>query len=378
MNISQQVLVNLGTHHWQQITGNLTKTLLRINTGQKIITPADDPHRIVQSAEVVTNQEKLGEANTTIQTGISYSQQALGIMQTMHENLSRMSEVATLANQQLQGSEERAIYAHEFNQLTQNLRDALGTDDAERFEFIEGFQPGDTFQVTINGVNFDHTVAPGDTPNLIRDSFIAQIQRDETIGALARPYAGANGELLVSVIDKADTLTFNSAFTGDTAEMNQNSVKGAPGSTHNGMEIFADKAGTGSRLHVGELPTQTFDIPESYLRVAEHLIQLSGREFDFNDETLTSTDLVDLVKGAQDEVSSTMGEMAGAKLSLQRLHARNDAALINLESALSKFMDADIAEESSKMAKYEMMSKSTTAMLAQANFTNEGVLQLLQ
>ena len=378
MNISQQVLVNLGAHQWQQITGNLTKTLLRINTGQKIITPADDPHRIVQSAEVVTNQEKLGEANNTINTGISYSQQALGIMQTMHENLSRMSEVATLANQQLQGSEERAMYAYEFNQLTQNLKDALGTDDAERFEFIEGFQPGDTFQVTINGVNFDHTVVPGDTPNLIRDSFITQIQRDETIGALARPYAGANGELLVSVIDKADTLTFDSAFTGDTAEMNQNSVNGVPGSTHNGMEIFADKAGTGPRLHVGELPTQTFDIPESYLRVAEHLIQLSGREFDFNDETIDSTALVDLVKGAQDEVSSAMGEMAGAQISLQRLHARNDAALINLESALSKFMDSDIAEESSKMAKYEMLSKSTTAMLAQANFTNEGVLQLLQ
>ena len=45
---------------------------------------------------------------------------------------------------------------HEFNQLAQNLKDALGTDDAERFEFIEGFQPGDTFlEVTTNGVNFE-------------------------------------------------------------------------------------------------------------------------------------------------------------------------------------------------------------------------------
>jgi flagellin-like hook-associated protein FlgL len=377
VNISQQVLVNQSTHHYRQLSGTLTKTLLRINSGQKIMTPADDAHRIVQAAKVVTNQEKLGEANNTIDTGISYAQQALGIMQTLHENLSRMSEIATLANQQMHGSKERAMYAYEFNQLAQHLKDALGTDDAERFEFVEGFQPGDTFQVTINGVEFDHEVVPGDTPATIRDSFITQIQRDETIGALARPYAGAKGELLVSVVDKADTLTFSSAFSGETAEMNQTSVEGVPGSTHNGMEIFADKAGTGPKLHVGELPTQTFEIPEAYLRVADHMIQLAGREFDFNDEELNSSQLVDIVNGAQDEISSAMGEMAGAKISLQRLHARNDAALINLESALSKFMDADIAEESSKLAKYEMLAKSSTAMLAQANFTNEGALQLL-
>ncbi len=378
MNISQQVLVNKSTNHYAQISGNLTKTLLRINTGKEIITPADDPHRIVQAANVETNQEKLTEANNTIATGISYSQQALGILQTLHENLSRMSELATLANQQMHGTREKAMYAYEFNQLAQQLKDALGTDDAERFEFVEGFQPGDSFQVTINGVTFTHDVVTGDSPNTIRDSLITQIQRHTTIGALARPYAGANGELLVSVIDKADTLVFGSSFSGETAEMNQNSVKGVPGSTHNGMEIFADKAGTGPRLHVGELATQTFDIPESYLRVAEYMIKLAGREFDFNDKTLDTTQLVDLVKGAQDEVSSTMGEMAGANISLQRLHARNDSALINLESALSKLMDADVAEESSKLAKYEMIAKSATAMLAQANFTNEGVLILLR
>ena len=55
-----------------------------------------------------------------------------------------------------------------------------------------------------------------------------------------------------------------------------------------------------------------------------------------------------------------MGEMAGAKLLTSNAYTRgNDAALINLESALSKFMDSDVAEESSKMAEYEMLSKST-------------------
>ena len=329
---------------------------------------------------------KITEANRTIDTGISYTQQALGVMQTLHENLSRMSELATRANTHIFGSSERNMHAYEFNQLAQQLKDALGMDDAESFEFIDGFQVGDVFDVVVNVAQadgtvveetFTHEVVPGDTANTIRDSFITQIQRDETMGALARPYAGEEGQLLISVIEKADTLTANYSTTGETAVMNQYFVKGVPGSVLNGMELFADKAGTGPRLHVGELPTQTFDIPEVYLRVATDIIQLSGREFDFNDESLSTSDLVDIVKGAQDEVSAAMGEMAGANFALNRIKAKNESTWINLESALSKYMDANIAEESSKMAKFDIVSKSATAMLTQANFTNEGVLNLL-
>jgi flagellin len=378
VNISQQVLVNLGSRNWHQSSESLTQTLLRINTGKKILTPVDDPHRAVQSTRLETNMAKIEEANDTIDTGISYTQQALGVMQTLHENLSRMSELATRAHAHIFGSPERNMFAYEFNQLAEQLKDALGMDDAESFEFIEGFQVGDVFEVVVNGVSFTHEVVPGDTPNTIRDSFITQIEMDDTIGTLARPYAGETGQLLISVIDKADTLTFDSSTSGESAEMNQYFIKGVPGSVLNGMELFADKAGTGPRLHVGELPTQTFDIPEVYLRVAENLIQLSGREFDFNDETLSTSDLVDIVKGAQDEVSAAMGEMAGANFALNRIQAKNEATLINLESALSKYMDANIAEESSRMAKFDIVSKSATAMLTQANFTNEGVLNLLR
>ena len=41
-------------------------------------------------------------------------------------------------------------------------------------------------------------------------------------------------------------------------------------------------------------------------------------------------------------------------------------------------MDADIAEESSKMAKFNILSQSVVAMLAQANFGPQNVLSLLK
>ena len=50
----------------------------------------------------------------------------------------------------------------------------------------------------------------------------------------------------------------------------------------------------------------------------------------------------------------------------------------NLEAAISRIRDVDVAEESTQYAKYNILVQSGTAMLAQANQTPKAVLQLLQ
>lgn len=50
----------------------------------------------------------------------------------------------------------------------------------------------------------------------------------------------------------------------------------------------------------------------------------------------------------------------------------------NLEAAISRIVDADIAEESAKLAKHSVLSQSATAMLGQANSTPNMALQLLR
>ncbi len=155
-------------------------------------------------------------------------------------------------------------------------------------------------------------------------------------------------------------------------------MAGKPGGMFNGMELFAEKAGNGPQIFVGEVEPQTYVLPEAYLRVAENLVQLAGRSFDFDDPALDTTELVQIVKGAQDEAAEAIGDIAGAQNALSRFKASNETTLQNLESALSRFMDADIAEESSKMAKYNILSQSAIAMLAQANFGPQNVLSLLK
>lgn len=50
----------------------------------------------------------------------------------------------------------------------------------------------------------------------------------------------------------------------------------------------------------------------------------------------------------------------------------------NLSTALSRVKDADFAAESTNLAKTQILQQASTAMLAQANASKQGVLQLLQ
>jgi len=51
---------------------------------------------------------------------------------------------------------------------------------------------------------------------------------------------------------------------------------------------------------------------------------------------------------------------------------------INLESAHGRIMNADIALESSKLARQNVLIQASAAMITQANQMNQIVLQLLQ
>ncbi len=91
----------------------------------------------------------------------------------------------------------------------------------------------------------------------------------------------------------------------------------------------------------------------------------------------------------------TIGNLSGITTAIQNLataRAANGAAQsrlgfasevltvnkANLEAANSRIVDVDVAEESTQLARWNILVQSGTAMLAQANQTPRSVLQLLQ
>ena len=113
-------------------------------------------------------------------------------------------------------------------------------------------------------------------------------------------------------------------------------------------------------------------------------------------ETLTTTDAVAF--GAAD-LATALGTLSitsdSAALAIQevaKLRADNgvdqsnlgfqleltSAAKINQESAISRIMDVDVAEESTRLARYNTLVQAGTSMIAQANGSAQSALQLLR
>jgi flagellin len=91
--------------------------------------------------------------------------------------------------------------------------------------------------------------------------------------------------------------------------------------------------------------------------------------------------------GAQAAVSAIQGQIQA----LANLRANNGAEQsrlsfaadmlsinkVNLESANSRIIDVDVADESTKLARYNILQQAGTAMLSQANQSTQSILRLL-
>ena len=79
------------------------------------------------------------------------------------------------------------------------------------------------------------------------------------------------------------------------------------------------------------------------------------------------------------QTAATTRAQNGAEM--QRLHVSNEMLetnYLNLEAANSRLQDVDIAQESTRFARYNILVQSAAAMLAQANASQSIALQLLQ
>jgi len=90
------------------------------------------------------------------------------------------------------------------------------------------------------------------------------------------------------------------------------------------------------------------------------------------------TDATTVITGKIDSVA-TMRAENGAKQSILGFYGElTSATKANFESAVSRIMDVDVAEESTQLARWNTLVQAGTAMVAQANGTTQNILTLLR
>ena len=120
---------------------NLQKSLNRLSSGSKIVTPSDDAGGLAVSMKLSAAAKRSGAASTNIGNATSYLQAQDGVLKVASKILDRMGELATLYSDQTKNSTDTANYSTEFDQLQTELTNLA----AEQFNGIDMF--GNTFDV---------------------------------------------------------------------------------------------------------------------------------------------------------------------------------------------------------------------------------------
>lgn len=260
----------------------LNKSLNRLSSGSKIVSPSDDAAGLAVSEKLLAQNRRLDAASTNVQNAMSYIQTADGFMSSISKVLTRMSELSMMAKDVTKNTGDVALYQREFQALQQQLSDTVGG------------------------------------------------------GTLAAPLG-----------------------------------------TFNGIVLFGPNA-AGLSVTIGEGAGQTMTIAETNLQNgAMNAILAQSSPPAFNVDISTSN-VAALVVAAIDDIATERATLGASQSRLDVAATTLSLESQNLEAAISRIRDVDVATESTQFAKNNILVQSGTAMLAQANQLPQSVLKLLQ
>jgi len=327
VQISTNTAAGKASFYLSQNQKRLSRTLDRLSSGKRLTSPVEDPGSLAVAMKLEAAINRTEGAVNNINNAISFLEVQDGMLETAGKIIDRMSELKGLASQDpMKSEQDQASYDNEFRDLQMQLYDIAN--------------------MKFNGV-----------------SLFAQFASNIS-----------------------DTTTNKEAiFDAENQKL----------SLDNSMTIYTSSEGSaGSKVSVHKLlllsaltVKQDQDIGYAWSSANnDENTQVIG----YNDDPLTfaSTKLDDTLSLKQISVNvltrvleniSYLRAQNGASGS--RLNFSSDSLAkqkTNMRAALGRIVDADIAEETTNLAKYQVLSQAAASMLSQANANTEIALMLIR
>ena len=307
----------------------LQTSIKRLASGKKIIRPSDDPGSLSVAMKLNASISRLTGARNNVQNGTSFLEVQDGVLDGVGKIVTRMSELKGLGSQDpMKSSQDIESYNLEFRDLQRQLYDMS--------------------QMTFNGVSlFANFTNDGTTESIFRDTADAT---NNTVSIHTSTQGSAGSKIS---LHKAKLLA---ALTMEIGDLDRANNAGA-NSTFGGKNNAAIKA-------AGTAAT-------------------TGQVISFAAEDTNNTWDLDAVsmgafQQALENISFLRAQVGGQ---MSRLSFAADTLSVqqtNIRAALGRIEDVDIAEESSNLSKYSILTQAAASMLTQANSTNDVALMLLR
>jgi flagellin len=115
----------------------LSKSLARLSSGSKIVSPEDDAAGLAVSTRFDAQINRINAANSNVGNAISFNQTQDGFLKKVSKALDRMSELAVLSQDVTKTDSDRDLYNAEFTTLGAYIDD-VATKDFNGVDLFDG------------------------------------------------------------------------------------------------------------------------------------------------------------------------------------------------------------------------------------------------
>lgn len=181
-------------------SANLAKSLQRLSSGSKIISPDDDAAGLGVSMKFDAQSARISAASNNISNAISFVQTQDGFLQQVAKALNRMSELAVSAQDVTKTNTDRSLYDAEYQQLGSYITN-IGTKDFNGVSLFNGTtakvtidSDANTFNMTVASLTGNYATAAADSVTSTTNAGTALTDVKNAINTLAtdRATIGAN------------------------------------------------------------------------------------------------------------------------------------------------------------------------------------------
>jgi flagellin-like hook-associated protein FlgL len=329
---------NLSKNH-----ANLSKSLARLSSGNRITAPAEDAGGLAVAYKLDSSMKRTEVVLNNHQNALSFLQVQDGALESVGNIVSRMSELRTMAADVTKNTSDIENYSKEFRELQKQLSQL----QREKFNGVSLFTSNhavnlnDSADYTMKNVTYDHVNEFGQE--------VTKTYASRSIELLTNPSGqSADGSISLNGVNLQWVLSLDSASSqpgGAAVRYSDHNLGGMSGTFFGSSN--ATSAATALDIEGGVFQ----DISKISIYQFTHIIE---------------------------KIADARAENGAEQNRIQQSYDLQATNLVNLEAAHGRIMDVDVALESTRFAKHNVLVQASASMTAQANQLTQVALTLLQ
>jgi flagellin len=387
------------------VNRDLETSMARLSTGKRINSASDDAAGVAIASRLTAEIRGTDQAIRNALDGQALIDTAEGGHKEIEAILQRMREISVQAANDTNNTQDRGNLQAEMDALVKEIDRISGVTTWAGNSVMNGSGTSGstkTFSLQVGAATgtknqIDVAIGAMDTATLGVGSATISLQ-DTPLGSVGE---GNTSDVIIPKLSNYDTLTYidslGSSFIdltfSDTSD-GADTIIEIKGVTY--TALFSDTAGSAvSKANIiGGLlsdfrnatypandPTGNFGGWDADGTISVEVINggtIMLSDYEVNDDSANALYAVKAIDAAIKTVNTQRSELGAISNRLSHTVSNMTNISTNLSAARGGIEDADFAVETTQLAKNQILQQASTAMMAQANASKQGVLSLLQ